>query len=71
MPLRSFHARQQATPATSMTGCVFTVWLSASAGPSRAIVHRSKPRIAFASRKVFSTTGVPANPAIMPTDCEP
>ncbi len=70
-PLRSLHARQQATPATSMTGWVFVVWLSASAGPSRTIVHKSTPRIAFASRNVFSTMGVPAKPAIMPTDCEP
>jgi hypothetical protein len=38
-PPRSRHARQQATPATSMSGCVFTVWFWSSAGPSFAIVQ--------------------------------
>src|SRR5450631_495861 len=70
-PERSCHARQQATPATSITGCVLMVWLSASAGPSRTIVQRSTPRIAFASRNVFSTRGMSEKPCIMPTDWEP
>src|SRR6266851_272905 len=70
-PPLSRHARQHATPATSMTGCVFTVWFNASAGPSVTIVHRSTPRIALASRNVRSTMGRSEKPAIMPTDWEP
>ena len=55
-PPFSSHKRQAAMPAVTMTGCVLTVWVSVSAGPSATIAHRSSPRVAEASSKVARTT---------------
>src|SRR5688572_5440408 len=54
-----------------MTGCVFTVELSVSAGPSSTSFQRSSPSASDASEKVSRTACDPANPFIMPTLCEP
>ena len=42
---RAAHDVWALNAATSMTGCVFTVWFNDSAGPSRTSIQRSMPRI--------------------------
>src|SRR5690606_9049846 len=69
-PLRQ--ARQVATPAASIAGCVLTVSSRRSAGPSCTSCQRSKPRSADASANVAGMSGYcSASAASIPTDCDP
>ena len=70
-PPAASHARQTATPAASITGCVLVVRLSASAGPCATSAHRSSPSASEASANVSRTAGCAAKPSSIPTDCEP
>src|SRR5688572_10431906 len=54
-----------------MTGCVLTVALSASMGPSAASFHRSSPSTSEASANVSRTILASEKPSSMPTTCEP
>ncbi len=70
-PPAASHARQTATPAVSITGCVFTVRSSAPSRSEDTSAQRSSPSASDASAKVSRTAGCVAYPDIMPTDCEP
>src|SRR5687767_16015347 len=54
-----------------MTGCVLTVALSSSAGPSSTSFHKSCPSASEAAVKTSRTPLESAKGFIMPTDCDP
>ena len=56
-PFCDCQARYTATPAVSMTGCVFTVEFSSASLPSVTICHKSCSSTSEASAKVLRTAG--------------
>ncbi len=70
-PPSARQARQQATPATSITGWVLVVSASASLGPWAISVPMSSPSASEASCSVSRTAGWSPQASSMPTDCDP